>query len=79
MIVTSLRLSGFAVRGMLLAETAILHQFDAVGGVFLILFLIVVALLAFGAGQYNVLPRFLGCHCGNTSFLGISGKDAFPS
>ena len=62
MIVTSLRLSGFAVSGMLLAEAAILHQLDAVGGVFLVLFLVVIALLAFGAGQHDILPRFLGCH-----------------
>jgi hypothetical protein len=62
MFVTSLRLSGFAMSGVLLAETAVFHQFDAVGGVFLVLFLVVIALFAFGAGQHNVLPRFLRCH-----------------
>ena len=42
---------GFAVKGMLLAETAILLHLKTIGVVLLVLRGVVVALLALGAGQ----------------------------
>ena len=42
---------GFAVKGMLLAETAILLHLETIGVVLLVLRGVVVALLALGAGQ----------------------------
>ena len=45
------------VHGLLLAESAILFQFDTVGVVFLVLHGIVVALLAFGASQSDFYPH----------------------
>ena len=49
---------GFAVKGMLLAETAILLHLKTVRRVFLVLLLVVVALLALRAGQGD-----LDSHC----------------
>ena len=45
---------GFAVKGMLLAETAILAHFQSVGIVFLVLHRVVVSLLALVASQSNL-------------------------
>jgi hypothetical protein len=49
------------MNGMLLAEAAILAHFETIGVVFLVLDGIIIALLAFGAGQYN-LNTLIRCH-----------------
>ena len=50
--------------GVLLAETAVLVQLDAVGGVLLVLHGVVVTLLALGAGQHNLVTGN-ACHVGH--------------
>ena len=47
--------------GVLLAETAVLVQLYAVGGVLLVLHGVVVTLLALGAGQHNLIAGN-ACH-----------------
>ena len=65
-------LLGFSVQGVLLAETAVLVQFDTIGGVLLVLHGIVVTLLALGAGQHHFVTgnachvRHLLLKCGQT-------------
>ena len=65
-------LLGLAVSRMLLAETAVLVQFDTIGGVLLVLHGIVVTLLALGAGQHHFVTgnachvRHLLLKCGQT-------------
>ena len=49
---------GFAVKGMLLAETAILLHLKTIGRILLVLLLVVVALLALSASQGD-----LDSHC----------------
>ena len=51
------KLFGFFVKGVLLAEFAILFQLDAVGSIFLVLVRPVVAIFAIGAGQGNIRPH----------------------
>ena len=45
------------MKGVLLAEFAILFNLDAVGSVFLVLVRPVVAIFAIGAGQGNICPH----------------------
>jgi hypothetical protein len=54
----------FAVSSMFPAEAAVLVQLNTVGGVLLILFGVVIALLALGAGQHDVCSGFLSGHDG---------------
>jgi hypothetical protein len=48
---------GFPVGGVLLAKTAVFAQLNPVGRILLVLHGVVIALLAFGAGQHK-----LGAH-----------------
>lgn len=51
------KLFSLFVRGMLLAEFAILLELDAVGRILFVLIRPVVAILAFGAGQGYIRPH----------------------
>ena len=48
---------------MLLAERAILHQFDPIGSILLVLIVVIIALFAFGASQSDLHAiLFFCCH-----------------
>jgi hypothetical protein len=63
---------------MLPAEGAELTELDAVRGVLLVLFGVVIALLAIGASQDNVRARVLSCHCEHlvSEYWSLSGRRA---
>ena len=55
---------GLAMSRVLLAEGAVLHELNAIRGVFLVLHVVVVALFAFCASQANLVPSGI-CHLGS--------------
>jgi hypothetical protein len=57
------------MNSVLPAETAVFFQFKAVRSILAVLFGVVIALFAFGAGKHNIGACVFRCHFENTSFI----------
>ena len=71
-----LELLGFAMKRMLLSETAVFIELNAVGGVLFVFHGIVVTLLALGAGQHDLIA---GNACHVSHLLLEMGRLARPN